>query len=542
MFAMDSSPSASASAAQPLPATSGSVSLWRIVATVLTERRPWPVDSAALLVSNVSDALEEANASEGPSPHAMVARAEIAIEPSGTAFVAQQRPQSWAQLLAPESLRGQPSDERTEVFGLGVLLAVLTTARWPFVLDGSDPHAPLVLHDLLYQGPSSGGAATEATDATDATDRASLSRPSMAKPDYPDSLERALLTALTKDPWVRYQRLADFRRDVSVSVGPDTSVSEWVTRDGGDAMGFVREVADRPWASEVLQGSTMGNGAGTTRGVASDMSPASSPRDPAVPRKSSPNGVNSSARQLGARRGNSVPAKNGPKPWVNAVLWALVGAALIGLAVGIYAAVNAPADIESASTTPPTSPVNSEPSPVAGESGASYEDGEDLLDSPPEAIRPRPAPSSNNGETGRVSLKSNLRGASVFVDGDPVGRTPLQAVVMYTGEHTFTVRAGPAEWTQRRTVVKGQLLSLTALLHASRVHLQNLGGADCTIDTVTVSTSGRRPLFVGVGKHRVRCLDPEATDEALAVVVDKEFEATAGSVHRFLPTRPSQTP
>jgi len=86
--------------------------------------------------------------------------------------------------MSPEMVKGKPLDARSDVFGVGVLLYEMVTARRLF--DAKDDIATLKL-----------------------VGRASIPPPSAVAEDPPEELEQIIMKALEKDPDDRYQTAAD---------------------------------------------------------------------------------------------------------------------------------------------------------------------------------------------------------------------------------------------------------------------------------------------------------------------------------------------
>jgi eukaryotic-like serine/threonine-protein kinase len=82
--------------------------------------------------------------------------------------------------MAPEQVRGQAIDARTDLFALGILLYLLTTGKHPF--RGEHPGA--TVQNICSEQPAM--------------------PPSAFLPDYPVALEEVVLKALAKDPGQRF--------------------------------------------------------------------------------------------------------------------------------------------------------------------------------------------------------------------------------------------------------------------------------------------------------------------------------------------------
>ncbi|HEY3202772.1 MAG TPA: serine/threonine-protein kinase [Thermoanaerobaculia bacterium] len=91
--------------------------------------------------------------------------------------------------LAPEQIRGEPLDGRTDIFAMGVLAYELLTHRKPF----RGEHLSTVLYKILNETPEPIG---------------SLS------PDAPPALVAAVNRAMAKTPAERYPTMEAFRRDL----------------------------------------------------------------------------------------------------------------------------------------------------------------------------------------------------------------------------------------------------------------------------------------------------------------------------------------
>jgi len=91
--------------------------------------------------------------------------------------------------MSPEQGLGEPGDERSDIYALGVLFYHLVTGNLPH--DGDTPLSVVLKH---------------VNDAPE--------RPTVLNPDLPQSVERVIMQAMAKDPDMRYQRAGDMAREL----------------------------------------------------------------------------------------------------------------------------------------------------------------------------------------------------------------------------------------------------------------------------------------------------------------------------------------
>ena len=91
--------------------------------------------------------------------------------------------------ISPEQARGEVTDERTDIYSVGVMMFEMLTGKLPF--DGESPVA-VAVKQMQAEAPA----------------------PRSLNPQIPEGLEEIVVRAMKKDPDLRYQTAAEMLRDI----------------------------------------------------------------------------------------------------------------------------------------------------------------------------------------------------------------------------------------------------------------------------------------------------------------------------------------
>lgn len=117
---------------------------------------------------------------------------------SATSTLSQDTLVGTPQYISPEQAKGEPTDVRTDVYALGVVLFEMLTGRVPF--SAETPYA--IIHDHIYLAPP---------------------LPSAINPDLTPEIDAVLLTALAKNPNDRFANVNDLLNAFERAVGEPIS-------------------------------------------------------------------------------------------------------------------------------------------------------------------------------------------------------------------------------------------------------------------------------------------------------------------------------
>jgi serine/threonine-protein kinase len=104
--------------------------------------------------------------------------------------------------MAPEQMRFEKLDRRTDVFAVGILLYVLTTGRHPFKRDERNETVRAICSEDPPEAPT------------------------RFLPGYPERLERVVLKALAKNPDERYATAQELGEDLMRTIPPSRGTSQ----------------------------------------------------------------------------------------------------------------------------------------------------------------------------------------------------------------------------------------------------------------------------------------------------------------------------
>ncbi|MBR2088790.1 MAG: serine/threonine protein kinase, partial [Oscillospiraceae bacterium] len=123
--------------------------------------------------------------------------------------------------ISPEQARGDDTDEKSDIYSVGVMLYEMLTGQKPF--DTDNPISIAVMH--MQNTPK---------------------RPRVINPDIPVGLEEIILRAMEKDPENRYQTAADMIRDIEAFKANNSLTFGYYTGNSAAAADDEEETVSSP--------------------------------------------------------------------------------------------------------------------------------------------------------------------------------------------------------------------------------------------------------------------------------------------------------
>ena len=409
-----------------------------------------------------------------------------------------------ASYLAPEQIRGEPVDQRTDIFSLGVLAYEFFTFQRPFTGE----HISTVLYRILHESPV---------------------HPGEAAPGLPASISLLILAALEKDRERRPASCADVRdqlsritRELSARGGEGASRTERIEIDPS--------AAPRPTGLE--PGSTTPSG-GVSRPDASLEIPRPVTDGPPMAVSDVP------LRKEGTIPGLVLPEPNGssraPLRIFLASLALLAAVATAGWFFGVRGSrkdVTVPGSVPTPLPTAAATPAPPPPPTPAPEPTAPAATPAPAPTAAPPAAKPVPKAAIQEG-AGKAFFRSNVY-AVLTVDGKkrggvPPAGVPLEAIPV--GRHTAVFTVPDFMTLEKPFEIKGGQITDVKAEFPARGQLQiavnvEANGAEVLIDG---KPAGTAPLkkSVATGPHRVELRHPgfETAEKEIIVPEDDAVRA-----------------
>jgi serine/threonine protein kinase len=408
-----------------------------------------------------------------------------------------------AAYLAPEQIRGEAVDPRTDIFSLGVLAYELLLYQKPF----RGEHISTVLFKILNEQPEG------------------LSQPGL---DLPPALEAAVLKAMEKTVEKRYDSVLQFRQELA-AVGKDFHA--------GDTTGKTVASASLP-APRPAESGEAGSGVTPPSGALA-RSPSVPPADATpTPRSGAVSASKNISLELVEFREQESPAPSmeplsAPSrgtSWGPAIaIVAVLGAAAAG---GLYywnhrAAVSQPPSTRAAeaapkppvTTPPPAPPEAASPASPTGPEAAPAEEAQKEAE---KVKKPEPPPPPK-----KFAVQfSSQPGATLIVDGKRIGESvPAKRIELEAGEHEARfVMADGTSFEQKFTAGRD---GASNVFHAFRVGSLSVSsgsgwdGAQILIDgklRATLPLPG--VLYAPPGAHQLEITKPGVVPLSKQILIE----------------------
>ena len=489
------------------------------LSTYLTRKRIIDWKQAAYIAAEVAEALAWSHArgvihrDMKPSNIRLNRRGGVIVMDFGIAKVGQ-TPSSFTEMgtragtphyMAPEQIKGDPVDQRSDLYSLGVILYQMATGTLPF--RGSNPSMIWQAH--LLEEPEN---------------------PQALEPSIPDPLNHILITLLAKEPNQRYDTAARLVRHLR-SLGLEGVAA---TLDPIDQLDLdhlrTREIRARsigkplheeppPAITETAQTSERAEIDQTD--VAPSSASSSEGTLPLPALKSTPRPPDTDVFQV-------TPSEGGGKRWIIA--------AALAVAIGIGAFFALRPSKPPQATTPP---VSEAPAADAEEAPPPPEAAQETPAATPEpappaapakaeaSSAPKPPPKAAKPNTGAIYFRTTPSGASIQVDSRPDWSctSPCWLESLTPGAHAVTARlAGFKVGVVRVEVAAGGREPLSIELQADLISAMIAStppGADIYIDgqKQAQKTNARIPLAPGT--YNVRVVLPGVAEGEQALVVSE---------------------
>ena len=417
-----------------------------------------------------------------------------------------------ASYLAPEQIRGEDLDPRTDLFSLGVLAYELTSGAKPFTGD----HISTVLYKIMNEHPAP---------------------PSTLAPGLPRGLDGIVLRLLEKDRTRRYASCAEVKADLAAVLAGLSGAPEQQSppaddmdrtiptpsagyRTGGVSPRTPSRVLDTPLSPSALLRPTQGGAADVRlRGSAGSTGVSPSPASPAAERGPALRVFLSAAVVVlaGGAAFWFYTQKKAAKPQP------VAAGEPAPTPAGSAAPATAATSASTSAAEPPTVPASTTAAPpsTGAEPAASS--------APPPPTAAPPAPTARPAGPVTVTFRSN-QVAALTVDGKKQGSVfPAGTrLALLPGPHTaiFEVPGFMKLPPQTFEVGGPETKPVTAVFPAKGqiVLTATPPGAEIRIDGVLTATAGAAPLkkFLAAGPHEIVVNSPGHRAETRTVDLDEE--------------------
>jgi serine/threonine-protein kinase len=334
-----------------------------------------------------------------------------------------------AAYLAPEQIRGEAVDPRTDIFSLGVLAYELLTGQKPF----RGEHISTVLFKILNEKPDP------------------VSRQNS---EIPPSVDRAVEKAIEKSPPNRYESVAEFKRDLAMIVKQIPAGD--VTGATAIRPALVDTPVVRPFPASESAGAgiTPPSGALARSPLPPDATPSGARRNVSLELMDfrDPNAVEEPAPPAAAASGTApVAVAPAPRGTSQGAVFGIV-LAVLAIGGGAYwyfamrpkaapapAAVRPPAPAAPAAPSIPPPPAAAEKKPETKPEAKTETKGEKTEAPAPKEKKEEPAKAAEPAAPRKFPVSfSTTPSATLYLDGKEVGETvPRKAVKLEEGKHTL---------------------------------------------------------------------------------------------------------